>query len=148
MGLFDFKQSPLSDLNVKIHYLCSWSNVIKIIELHPGGAVLEITCKMTWIIIKKEKENKINDIGKNIFNGKSVVDKIGLAKLYATNSGMNLSESNIFVEDLEPMYMNMGESKVSNVPATQVLRVSSSNVNNNYMNETPSLFGFSDLVYT
>ena len=79
---------------------------------------------------------------------KSVVDKIGLAKLYATNSGMNLSESNIFVEDLEPMYMNMGESKVSNVPATQVLRVSSSNVNNNYMNETPSLFGFSDLVYT
>ena len=79
---------------------------------------------------------------------KSVVDKIGLAKLYATNSGMNLSGSNIFVEDLEPMYMNMGESKVSNVPATQVLRVSSSNVNNNYMNETPSLFGFSDLVYT
>ena len=42
----------------------------------------------------------------------------------------------------------MGESKVGNVPATQVLRVSSSNVNNNYMNETPSLFGFSDLVYT
>jgi len=79
---------------------------------------------------------------------KSVVDKIGLAKLYATNSGMNLSESNIFVEDLEPMYMNMGESKVSNVPATQVLRVSSSNVNNNYMKETPSLFGFTDLVYT
>ena len=79
---------------------------------------------------------------------KSVVDKIGLAKLYATNSGMNLSESNIFVEDLEPMYMNMGESKVSNVPATQVLRVSSSNVNNNYMKETPSLFGFSNLVYT
>ena len=78
---------------------------------------------------------------------KSVVDKIGLAKLYATNSGMNLSESNIFFEDLEPMYMNMGESKVSNVPATQVLRVSSSNINNNYMNETPSLFGFSDLVY-
>ena len=30
--IFDFKQSPLSDLNVKIHYLCSWSNVIKIIE--------------------------------------------------------------------------------------------------------------------
>ena len=79
---------------------------------------------------------------------KSVVDKIGLAKLYATNSGMNLNESNIFFEDLEPMYMNMGESKVSNVPATQVLRVSSSNINNNYMNETPSLFGFSDLVYT
>lgn len=79
---------------------------------------------------------------------KSVVDKIGLAKLYATNSGMNLSESNIFVQDLEPMYMNMKESKVNNVPATQVLRVSSSNVNNNYMKETPSLFGFSDLVYT
>ena len=79
---------------------------------------------------------------------KSVVDKIGLAKLYATNSGMNLNESNIFFEDLEPMYMNMGESKVSNVPATQVLRVSSSNINNNYMKETPSLFGFSDLVYT
>ena len=79
---------------------------------------------------------------------KSVVDKIGLAKLYATNSGMNLSESNIFVEDLEPMYMNMGESKVSNVPATQVLKVSSSNINNNYMKETPSLFGFTDLVYT
>lgn len=80
---------------------------------------------------------------------KSVVDKIGLAKLYATNSGMNLSESNIFVQDLEPMYMSGGEnSKMSNVAATQVLRVSSSNVNNNYMNETPSLFGFSDLVYT
>jgi len=80
---------------------------------------------------------------------KSVVDKIGLAKLYATNSGMNLSESNIFVQDLEPMYMSGGENnKISNVPATQVLRVSSSNVNNNYMNETPSLFGFSDLVYT
>ena len=79
---------------------------------------------------------------------KSVVDKIGLAKLYATNSGMNLSESNIFVEDLEPIYMNMEESKINNVPATQVLRVSSSNVNNNYMKETPTLFGFSDLVYT
>ena len=79
---------------------------------------------------------------------KSVVDKIGLAKLYATNSGMNLSESNIFFQDLEPMYMNVGESKVDNVPATQVLRVSSANVNNNYMKETPSLFGFSDLVYT
>ena len=79
---------------------------------------------------------------------KSVVDKIGLAKLYATNSGMNLSESNIFVQDLEPMYMNMEESKVNNIPATQVLRVSSANVNNNYMKETPSLFGFSDLVYT
>ena len=79
---------------------------------------------------------------------KSVVDKIGLAKLYATNSGMNLSESNIFVQDLEPMYMNMKESKVNNVPATQVLRVSSANVNNNYMKETPSLFGFSNLVYT
>lgn len=79
---------------------------------------------------------------------KSVVDKIGLAKLYATNSGMNLNESNIFLQDLEPMYMNMEESKVNNVPATQVLRVSSANVNNNYMKETPSLFGFSDLVYT
>ena len=79
---------------------------------------------------------------------KSAVDKIGLAKLYATNSGMNLSESNIFVQDLEPMYMNMKESKVNNVPATQVLRVSSANVNNNYMKETPTLFGFSDLVYT
>lgn len=79
---------------------------------------------------------------------KSVVDKIGLAKLYATNSGMNLSESNIFVGDLEPIYMSMGESKINNVPATQVLRVSSSNVNNNYMKETPTLFGFSDLVYT
>ena len=54
----------------------------------------------------------------------------------------------IFVEDLEPIYMNMEESKINNVPATQVLRVSSSNVNNNYMKETPTLFGFSDLVYT
>jgi len=80
---------------------------------------------------------------------KSVVDKIGLAKLYATNSGMNLSESNIFFGgDLDPIYMNMEESKINNVPATQVLRVSSSNVNNNYMKETPTLFGFSDLVYT
>ena len=80
---------------------------------------------------------------------KSVVDKIGLAKLYATNSGMNLSESNIFFGgDLDPIYMNMEESKINNVPATQVLRVSSANVNNNYMKETPTLFGFSDLVYT
>ena len=30
--IFDFKQSPLSDLNVKMHYLCSWSDIIKIIE--------------------------------------------------------------------------------------------------------------------
>tara|TARA_B100000029_G_C17378075_1_gene888636 strand:- start:170 stop:811 length:642 start_codon:yes stop_codon:yes gene_type:complete len=30
--IFDFKKSPLSDLNVKMHYLCSWSNIIKIIE--------------------------------------------------------------------------------------------------------------------
>ena len=55
-------------------------NVIRIIELHPGGAVLDITCKKTWTIIKKEKENKINDIGKNIFNGKSVVDNNALSK--------------------------------------------------------------------
>ena len=30
--IFDFKKSPLSDLNVKMHYLCSWSDIIKIIE--------------------------------------------------------------------------------------------------------------------
>jgi len=30
--IFDFKKSPLSNLNVKIHYLCSWSDIIKIIE--------------------------------------------------------------------------------------------------------------------
>ena len=30
--IFDFKKSPLSDLNVKMHYLCSWSNIIKIIK--------------------------------------------------------------------------------------------------------------------
>ena len=31
---------------------------------------------------------------------------------------------------------------------TKVASVSSFNVMNNYMKETPSLFGFSDLVYT
>ena len=30
--IFDFKKSPLSDLNVNMHYLCSWSDIIKIIE--------------------------------------------------------------------------------------------------------------------
>ena len=55
-------------------------NVMRIIELHPGGAVLDMTCKTTWIVIKKEKENNINEIGKNIFNGKSVVDNNALSK--------------------------------------------------------------------
>jgi len=30
--IFDFKKSPLSDLNIKMHYLCTWSNIIEIIE--------------------------------------------------------------------------------------------------------------------
>jgi len=31
-NIFDFEKSPLSDLNVSIHYLCSWSDIIKVIE--------------------------------------------------------------------------------------------------------------------
>ncbi len=30
--IFDFKKSPLSKMNVKMHSLCSWSDIIKIIE--------------------------------------------------------------------------------------------------------------------
>ena len=40
------------------------------------------------------------------------------------------------------------EKTTSNLPATTVARVNSTNNSNLYMNEVPVLFGFNDLVYT
>ena len=78
---------------------------------------------------------------------KSAVDKIGLEKLYAMNSGNPISFT---FEDLPPIDMRTKKtvSEKNNISATQVIRVSSTNNNNALMNEVPILFGFDNLVYT
>ena len=78
---------------------------------------------------------------------KSAVDKIGLEKLYAMNSGNPVSFT---FEDLPPIDMRTKKtvSEKNNISATQVIRVSSTNNNNALMNEVPILFGFDNLVYT
>ena len=55
------------------------------------------------------------------------------------------------IKDLPPIDMREEKRERSLDPgggATSVSRVVSHNVNNNYMKEVPSLFGFGDLVYT
>ena len=55
------------------------------------------------------------------------------------------------IKDLPPIDMREEKRQRSLDPgggATSVSRVVSHNVNNNYMKEVPSLFGFGDLVYT
>ena len=78
---------------------------------------------------------------------KSAVDKIGLEKLYAMNSGNPVTFT---FEDLPPIDMRTKKtvSEKNNISATQVIRVSSTNNNNALMNEVPILFGFDNLVYT
>ena len=78
---------------------------------------------------------------------KSAVDKIGLEKLYALNSGNPVTFT---FEDLPPIDMRTKKTidQKNNISATQVIRVSSTNNNNALMNEVPILFGFDNLVYT
>ncbi len=78
---------------------------------------------------------------------KSAVDKIGLEKLYAMNSGNPVTFT---FDDLPPIDMRTKKTidQKNNISATQVIRVSSTNNNNAFMNEVPILFGFDNLVYT
>ena len=78
---------------------------------------------------------------------KSAVDKIGLEKLYAMNSGNPVTFT---FDDLPPIDMRTKKTidQKNNISATQVIRVSSTNNNNALMNEVPILFGFDNLVYT
>ena len=78
---------------------------------------------------------------------KSAVDKIGLEKLYAMNSGNPVTFT---FDDLPPIDMRTKRTidQKNNISATQVIRVSSTNNNNALMNEVPILFGFDNLVYT
>ncbi len=80
---------------------------------------------------------------------KNAVDKMGLAKLYAMNSGMSMNNPNIIMGDLEPIVINDGKYNVNNkIPATQVASLSSVNINNPYMKEVPISFGFDNIVYS
>ena len=78
---------------------------------------------------------------------KSAVDRIGLENLYRMNDG---GSGNIVFEERDPIDARVNKivKDISNLPATVVARVNSTNISNSYMKEVPVLFGFNDLVYT
>ena len=78
---------------------------------------------------------------------KSAVNKIGLEKLYAMNSGNPVTFT---FDDLPPIDMRTKKTidQKNNISAPQDIRVSSTNNNNALMNEVPILFGFDNLLYT
>jgi len=79
---------------------------------------------------------------------KSAVEKIGLENLYRMNDGKGYG--NIVFEERDPIDARVNKivKDISNLPATVVARVNSTNISNSYMKEVPVLFGFNDLVYT
>ena len=59
-NIFDILKSPLSKLNVKIHYLCSWKNIISIVEKNKILSNKEIN-NLKIFLNKPEKWKKINE---------------------------------------------------------------------------------------
>ena len=58
--IFDILKSPLSKLNVNIHYLCSWKNIISIVEKNKILSNNEID-NLKFFLNKPEKWKKINE---------------------------------------------------------------------------------------
>ena len=40
--IFDLTNSPLADLNIKMHYLCTWKNIINILQKNKTLTINEI----------------------------------------------------------------------------------------------------------
>ena len=88
------------------------------------------------------------DIGGNSFLPFMINQNLNKQKNLKLN---DVDDTTTIISELPPIDMREEKRERSLDPgggATSVSRVVSHNVNNNYMKEVPSLFGFGDLVYT